>query len=92
MRKIEEGCTAIILGGVMKENTGIVVTVGKFIGKFENAKEYSEASNLWEINKAVKFLDGKFYKMCSEGYLQRIDDDTNTVDDVEEIKEMEETI
>lgn len=75
--EIKKGCTAIIVGGSIKEtraaNVGKIVTVGNFLKKPFNNSIY----DFWEINRSILFNTGKYYSMSSEKYLQRIDDENN---------------
>jgi len=72
--KIEEGCLAIIIdGGGSKSNIGILVTVGKFIGKIPGFT----GKNNWEIDKAILFTDNTYWDVIEEKFLKRIDEETN---------------
>lgn len=73
MKPIEEGCLAIIINSIAGNN-GICVTVGKFIGELPDY----EYPDLWEVDKALKSIDGwgvtyEGDRMCAERQLLRVD-------------------
>ena len=78
MKKITEGCLAIVTGGAgigptgKPVNVGKVLTIGKFIGR--HPKIYGK--NLWEVNQYILFMDGTKDKIINEKYLERIDDES----------------
>lgn len=78
-KRIEEGCTAIIVKGAQDPrfptNVGVIVKVGKFIGddghKFLN--------DFWEVDKPMFYANGMSDMLMPESHMERID-----YDDIEE--------
>ena len=84
-KPIEEGCLAVIIKG---KNTGMEVTVGKFIGRPDpNELGWFIPTNVWEIDKKLKWAN-KFsmiyLNLAPEDKLMRIDDYDDSLDVTEE--------
>lgn len=73
--KIEPGCKAVIVNS--KDNNGIIVTVGQFIGD-PKLLGFDE-ENYWEIDQELLYSDDVKYMFIAEYYLKRIDDDSRKV-------------
>lgn len=76
MNKIESGCLAIVSVPysrlrftTKKYNTGTVVRVGNFIGKTKGIND----DKLWEVDKMMSYSNNRFYPLCPERFLVRID-------------------
>ncbi len=79
--KLEPGCMAMIVGGVVKSNHGMIVKVGNFIGDPLKGSVIDRDLDIWEVNKLVTFRNiragVKTYNthyMASGKTMQRIDD------------------
>ena len=82
MKKIEEGCLALVVGGRVKENLGKIVRVGKFIGKYNNPDHIFMGDDWWEVDKLMimryensLFLNDTYkFALQRESNLMRIDE------------------
>ena len=71
MKPIETGCLAVVIGSVVAENNGKVVTVGRYLGDVEDFKQKSH----WEISCKVMIDKGFYVKHAPQNLLLRIDGD-----------------
>jgi len=71
---LEPGCLAVIVGGVVKENYGKIVTCVRYIGKVPELVGNYTDSDIWEVNQPVRFNFGAYHNLCSGKTMQRIDD------------------
>ena len=79
---IKEGCMAVVTGGLVKENIGKLVTVGKYIGCID---EY-DFDDYWEVDTPMEDSEGDEVYFQREVSLSKIDDiDESLAENSEEL-------
>ncbi len=74
--ELEPGCMAIIVGGVVRSNIGMIVKVGNFIGKIPRRNRINFVDpDMWEVDKPILFNCGRNFNLCSGKTMQRLNDE-----------------